>query len=236
MSEVVCDEWALQQVRERRFLIDRCDEWIYDEIAPYLGQRVLEVGCGLGNLMRHLADRELVAGIDPDLDSIESLRLVYSGSSNIQAYPLDICDPHVLNLKPSRFDTVVSLNVFEHIEDDVLALRHARKLLESGGRLVLIVPAHSWLYGTMDAAIGHYRRYDKALMSSKLAQAGFVPVAHKYLNVLGMLGWFVNGRVLRRRVPPSGQLRLFNLVVPFVRAVECRVPPPIGLSLLTVAK
>ena len=232
----MCDEWALQQVRERRFLINRVDEWIYDEIASYLGQRVLEVGCGLGNLMRHLTDRELVAGIDPDLDSIEHLRLFYRGSTNVQTYPLDICDPKVLGLKASRFDTVVSLNVFEHIQDDLLALRHVRELLESGGHLVLIVPAHSWLYGSMDRAIGHYRRYDKTLMSSKLAQTGFVPLVQKYLNAPGTLGWFVNGRVLRQRVPPSGQLRLFNLLVPFVQAVERRVPPPIGLSLLTVAQ
>jgi 2-polyprenyl-3-methyl-5-hydroxy-6-metoxy-1,4-benzoquinol methylase len=236
MNETVCDEWALQQVRERRFLINRCDQWIYDETMPYLGQRVLEVGCGLGNLMRHLADRELVVGIDPDLDSIEHLRLLYSGRSNVQTYPLDICDPQVLELKASRFDTIVSLNVFEHIQDDMLALRHVRELLGTGGRLVLIVPAHSWLYGSMDRAIGHCRRYDKQLMTNKLAQTGFVPIVQKYLNALGTLGWFVNGRILRRRVPPSGQLRLFNLVVPFVQAAERRVPPPFGLSLLSIAK
>jgi SAM-dependent methyltransferase len=236
MSDVMFDDWALQQVRERRFLINRFDEWIYDEISPYLGQRVLEIGCGLGNLMRLLLDRELVVGIDPDRDSINHLRLAYNDRTNLQAHPLDICDPKVLELKASHFDTVVSLNVFEHIEDDVGALRHIRELLEPGGHLVLIVPAHSWLYGTMDSSIGHYRRYDKALMNDKLAQAGFVPVVQKYLNVLGMLGWFVNGRILRQRVPPSDQLRLFNLIVPMLRAVERRYLPPVGLSLMSVAR
>ena len=119
MSETVCDVWALQEVRELRFLINRCDEWIYDEIVPYLGQRVLEIGCGLGNLICHLTDRELVVGIDPESDCIEHLHSVYSGTSNVQAFALDICDPHVLELKHLRFDTVVSLNVLEHIQDDV---------------------------------------------------------------------------------------------------------------------
>jgi SAM-dependent methyltransferase len=236
MGETVCDEWALQQVRERRFLIDRCDQWIYGEIASYLGQRVLEVGCGLGNLMHHLTDRELVVGIDPDVKSIEHLRSVYADHGNVQAYAMDICDSQVLELESLRFDTIVSLNVFEHIADDALALRHTRELLKGEGHLVLIVPAHSWLYGTMDAAIGHHRRYSRASMADKLTQAGFRPVFQKYMNAFGALGWLVNGRVLQQRVPPSGQLHLFNLIVPFLQAVEQRCSPPFGISLLTVAK
>jgi 2-polyprenyl-3-methyl-5-hydroxy-6-metoxy-1,4-benzoquinol methylase len=226
----------LQQVRERRFLIDSCDAWIYQEIAPYLGRRVLEVGCGLGNLLSHLLDRELVVGIDPDVASIEFLRQTYSGKTHVQVHPFDICDLRVMELSASRFDTVVSLNVFEHIEDDVLALRHVRDLLEPGGHLVLIVPAHSWLYGTMDRAIGHYRRYDKAPLHRKLAAAGLAPAVMKYMNALGVLGWLLNGKVLRRQVPPSGQLRLFNRIVPLVRAIERRLPPPFGLSLLAIAR
>ena len=235
-DEMAYDQEALQEVRERRFLINRCDEWIYDEIAPFIGQRVLEVGCGLGNLMLHLLDRELLVGIDSDVKSIEHLSTVYETEESVHVYPLDVCDPEVLRLEALGFDTVMSLNVLEHVENDVVALEHMRKLLVPGGRLVLIVPAHRWLYGTMDQAIGHLRRYDRALMNDTLAQAGFSPVVLKYLNAVGTLGWFVNGRVLRQSVPPSGQLRLFNVIVPFLRAVERRVPPSFGLSLLAVAK
>jgi SAM-dependent methyltransferase len=236
MTDIASKEWALQEVRERRFLIDRCDEWIYDEISPYIGLRVLEVGCGLGNLVCHLVDRDLVVGIDPDLESVERLRAAYRTRDNVQAHDLDICDPGVLKLQRLGFDTAVSLNVLEHIEDDLCALRHMRELLEPGGSLVLIVPAHPWLYGSMDSSIGHLRRYDKGAMRDKLSRVGFVPVVQKYMNALGVLGWYANGKVLRQRVPPSGQLRLFNLIVPFVRAAERILPPPVGLSLLTVAR
>jgi hypothetical protein len=128
------------------------------------------------------------------------------------------------------------LNVLEHIQDDRLALRHMREVLAPGGHLVLIVPAHGWLYGTMDSAIGHFRRYDKAMLDRTMRQCGFTPIVQRHMNVLGSLGWFVNGRLLRMRVPPSGQLRLINRVTPILQTLERWVPPLFGLSLIMVAK
>jgi SAM-dependent methyltransferase len=141
-----------------------------------------------------------------------------------------------LALREERFDTAFSLNVFEHIEDDELALRHTHQLLQPGGALILIVPAHQWLYGPMDSSIGHYRRYTKSTLQSKLQKVGFEVVMQKYVNMLGGLGWFVNGGLLRRRVPPRGQLRLLNGVVPCLRFLEHLMPAPFGVSLLSVAR
>jgi SAM-dependent methyltransferase len=230
------DAVALQEVRERRLLIDRCDGWLFDEIEPFLGQRILEVGCGLGNLTRHLLERELVVGIDLSADSVTRVSARFSARPNVRAVTYDITDPSVLGLARFGFDTAISLNVLEHIEDDLLALRHMQQLLCPGGRLIAIVPAHGWLYGSMDRSIGHYRRYTREDLAHKMRAAGFHIEVQKYLNALGTLGWFVNGRVLKQQVPPKGQLRLFNLVVPFARAVECLVPLPFGLSLLSVAR
>ena len=154
----------------------------------------------------------------------------------MRAFAYDITDPSVLRLTRFGFDTAISLNVLEHIEDDLLALRHIWQLLRPGGRLVVIVPAHGWLYGTMDYSIGHYRRYNRQDMDHKIRAAGFRIESQKYMNVLGMLGWFANGRILRQDIPPSDQLKLFNLVVPLVRTVEHIVPPPFGLSLLSIAR
>ena len=102
--------------------------------------------------------------------------------------------------------------------------------------MIVIVPAHGWLYGTMDSSIGHFRRYTKRTMTYKLELAGFVVEKQLYLNVLGALGWFVNGRLLRQTVPPSGQLEWFNRIVPLVSWVERRVRLPIGLSLVSIAR
>jgi SAM-dependent methyltransferase len=227
---------ALARVRRTRFLIDRVDAWIYDEISPYLGNRVLEVGCGLGNLLRHLSGRELVVGIDNDQDTASSLQMIYADVPNVQVHHADICEIEALSLGSLGFDTAVSLNVLEHIENDALALSHIKALLCQGGHLVVVVPAHAWLYGTMDRSLAHYRRYDKTAMAAKLDRLGFTLVKQMYMNPAGALGWFLNGRVLRRSLPPSGQLRMFNLLVPLLRAVERVAEPPLGLSLLTVAR
>ncbi|HOU11947.1 MAG TPA: class I SAM-dependent methyltransferase [Anaerolineae bacterium] len=229
------DEKALHEVRQTRFLINRVDDWIYEEITPFVGNRVLEVGCGLGNLFPRLHDRELIFGIDTSEESIRELKQRFIHAPNIQAQVYDICDPAVLDLKPNAFDTIISLNVLEHIADDTAALVNMRQLL-TAGHLVVIVPAHSWLYGTMDSSIGHFRRYDKEQMQVKLSQAGFEIVMQRYLNFAGALGWFVSGKILRKKTPPANQLRLFNLLVPFLRYIEANINSPVGVSLLSVAR
>jgi SAM-dependent methyltransferase len=229
-------EIALQQVRERRLLIDEVDLWLYEEVAPYLGQRIVEIGCGLGNFARHLIDREIYVGSDVSQESVACVAEAYSDYPNMHAYVADVTDPGIGDLAHFNFDTAVSLNVFEHIENDVLAMRNVRKLLQPGGTLILVVPAHDWAYGPMDRSIGHYRRYNKQKMASALSQAGLTCMTQKYINALGALGWFASGRILRREVPPSGQLRLFNRLVPLLKHLEQSVNMPFGVSLLTVAR
>ena len=229
-------EDALQAVREGRLLINRYDEWLFDEFKPYLGQRILEVGCGLGNLLGHFLERALVVGIETSSESVDHVRRQYANNQNVQAHKYSITDPEVLKLAGLGFDTAVSLNVFEHIRDDELALRHTLALLQPGGALILIVPSHQSLYGTMDSSIGHYRRYTKDSMQEKMEQVGFQVQHQKYINILGALGWWLNGRVLKKTVPPSGQLRFFNQLVPVLRTFESLFDSPFGISLLTVAK
>lgn len=227
---------CLEEVRRRRLLLDRLDAWLFEEIGPYVGDRVLEVGCGHGNLVRHLVDRELVIATDKDPKSVALVQEQFGHLSNVQAHAYDIVDSPPDFLRSCALDTVISLNVLEHVEQDVAALSHMTQLLRFGGRVVLIVPAHQWLYGSMDASIGHYRRYDKRAMAEKLQGAGLQVENQFYFNALGTLGWFVNGRLLRQRVPPAQQLRWFNWIVPVVRWMERQVHPPFGLSLLSVAR
>lgn len=230
------DEEALQQVRETRLLIDRCDAWLFETVEPLLGQRILEIGCGLGNLTKHLLDRELVVGVDVDQGSVDHVETEFGMRDNIKAFRYDASDPAILELKSFQFDTAVSLNVFEHIENDVAALQNVHDLLEPGGRLVLIVPAHMFLYGTMDSSIGHYRRYEIEELTRKLASVGLTVEQQDYINPIGALGWLVNGRLLRREVPPVGQLKLFNRIMPLVNATERVIKVPFGLSVLSVSR
>jgi 2-polyprenyl-3-methyl-5-hydroxy-6-metoxy-1,4-benzoquinol methylase len=230
------DENALQAVRERRLIIDQYDSWIVEEIKPFLGQRVLEIGCGLGNLLWHFTGCELVVGIENSSETVMEAKKILSDYENVSIHEYSITDPSVLMLQEKQFDTVVSLNVFEHIENDDIAMYHSAQLLQPHGYFILVVPAHDWLYGTMDSSIGHYRRYNKKLVKDKAMKAGFRIVHQRYINTLGAFGWFVNGRLFRRSVPPSGQLRAFNKIVPILKTLERVIPPWFGISLITVAQ
>ena len=228
-------ETALEEVRQRRLLIDRQDAWLYSRVAPYIGRRVLEVGCGLGNLLRHLLDRDLVIGIDISASSVETTGKEFGTYPHVKTFVQDIIDDSAVTFRDYDIDTVVSLNVLEHIKDDLKALSHMYQILIPSGTLVLIVPAHKWLYGTMDSSIGHFRRYDKKLLAEMLSTVGFSVQSQYYLNFFGALGWFLNGRILKHQVPPRGQLKLFNVIVPFLESVERLHSPPIGISLVSIS-
>lgn len=230
------DREALHNVRETRLLIDAYDAWLFSELESYLGDRIIEIGCGLGNLLTHLVDRDLAVGIDNSSRTIEEASQKFSAFPNVKLQEFSITDPAVMELRKFDFDSAVSLNVLEHIADDEVAMQHVYGLLRPSSNFVLIVPAHEWLLGTMDRSIGHYRRYSKDVASEKLGRVGFSVVKQKYINSVGAIGWFVNAKMLRRKVPPSGQLRLFNRLVPFIRRFESMVQLPFGISLLTVAR
>ncbi len=230
------DESALHKVREDRLLIDEVDQWLFEEIETFLGQRILEIGCGLGNFARHLSRRELYVGTDTSDESIHLVQNRFATTPNMSFEVSDVTDHEFLQFASINFDTVFSLNAFEHIEDHGAAFKNVRQVLQPGGRFILVVPAHSWLYGSIDKAIGHYRRYDKASMRKLFSAYGFECLSLKYLNALGALGWFLNGRVLREKTPPSNQLQLFNKLVPYLKAVERVAPVPFGISVLAVGR
>jgi hypothetical protein len=181
-------------------------------------------------------DKELAVAIENSADTVAEVQQKFSAYTNVSVYNHSITDNSVLSLQKFAFDSAVSLNVFEHIEDDELAMRHTAMLLQPENHFVLIVPAHQWLYGSMDSSQGHYRRYTKQLVKTKLEWSGFRVIHQKYFNMFGALGWFANGRILRCKVPPSGQMQLFNKIVPILKTIEQTLPPFFGISLITVAQ
>jgi SAM-dependent methyltransferase len=138
-------------------------------------------------------------------------------------------------VESERYDTVVSANVLEHVEDDEAALRQIFALLEPGGRVVLVVPMLRALYGSIDKAIHHFRRYERAELEEKLAKAGFEVETTAPMNALGIPGWWLNSVVLRRRTVPGIQARVNDLLTPWLRFEE-KLGLSVGMSLLAVAR
>ena len=170
------------QIQERLSSVDRYNKWIYQSIRPYLGNRILDVGCAIGNITRYFLDRELVMGLDVSDEFIERIAVYFSKYPNFKAVKHDISDEKVLQLKNEKIDTVVCLNVLEHIKDDNLALQNIYEILSDCGRLILLVPAIKLLYGTMDSADNHFRRYSKKEIRTLIANCGFSIQKHYFMN------------------------------------------------------
>ncbi len=196
------------------------NSWIIERIEPFVGQRVLEVGCGIGTMTQFFTDRELVVGIDIDPKQVAMIRRAFKGKKHMQFAVEDIEKIDVQEYAAKRFDTIICLNVLEHIQDDAKALRIFHKLLAPGGRLVLQIPAYPFLYSTLDKNIHHFRRYTKRNLLAKTEQAGFTTAHCSYMNVFGIPGWFVNGRLLRRKILPAEQLKGFDKLLPVLKRVD----------------
>jgi len=213
------------------------NRWLSERFHGAVGQRVLEVGAGFGNMTRHLIPRELIVASDLDPLALEHLRGVFreDASVRVASYRFPLSAAELDEVRKLRVDTVVCLNVLEHIEQDTATLADLFEVLAPGGRLILIVPALARLYGSLDEHLRHFRRYEKVELESKIRDAGFVLEECRFLNRPGILGWYVNGKLLRRRVLPRGQLAAFKLLMPLLKREEAN-PPSVGMSLLAIAR
>jgi len=212
-------------------------EWQARMAKEQLGRRVLEVGCGVGNFTQHLLDRELVLGIDIEDACVQRHLERFAGHANIRAQVMDVLDPGFLELARHQLDSVVMLNVLEHVSDDALALSHLHAVLPPGGKVVLIVPAFESAYGPIDANLGHYRRYSKVSLRSLIESQGFHPRALRYINSVGFVGWWVNAKILKKTEQSESQIKFFDSrIVPVLSRLEAAFEPPFGQSLFAVVE
>ena len=209
------------------------NKWVIDLMAPFLGQKLLEVGCGIGNLTYYLQDRGRLTCIDLSELYLAHMRIDFP---DVRFLREDASGEGLTELAGESFDTVVCVNVLEHIKDDGRALANFRHVLTPGGRLVLHVPAMSALYGSLDRNLDHYRRYDRKELLARLNEAGFEVERLYYCNLLATLGWYWNARVLRKREIATWPTILFDKFIPLIAAIERRCKPPFGMSLFAVAR
>lgn len=205
--------------------------WIVSQIAPALGGHALEFGCGVGSLTAEIARHvERLHAVDIDPRAIEVARERLAGCPNVR---VDLADATAFDGE-GGYDSVVMLDVLEHIADDSAMLSRIAGLLRPGGKVVLKVPAHAVLYGAMDRAVGHHRRYGRAGLREVLETAGFVPRRIWAFNAAAMPGWWWHGRVMGRAVAPKADVARFDRLVPALRRLEAVLPPPVGLSYFAI--
>jgi 2-polyprenyl-3-methyl-5-hydroxy-6-metoxy-1,4-benzoquinol methylase len=208
-------------------------DWILSLVEPHLGHRVLEVGAGHGTITGRMAEGREVVATDVTDRAVEVLRERFAGQPNVSIVH-GIADRTTVD---GAFDSVVVLNVLEHIEDHAAALADFREMLLPGGRVILYVPAFAALYSDFDAKIGHHRRYRRSELAAVVGEAGFEIDTLHYVNSVGAFAWWLLARKLKQVPTQGGLVRVYDRAfVPLLRRWEERRTPPFGQSLFCVAR
>jgi len=219
----------------------RYQRHIFGLVRPHLGSHVLEVGCGIGTMSRQILDTnqalQLVC-IEPNANCARRASEELNGQPRVAIRKVHLEECVRTDLQAERFDTIVCVNVLEHIADDVQALTLFREVVAgTNGKVLIFVPAVQRIYGPHDAALGHHRRYSRRSLTAAFTAAGLVTESIRYTNPIGLLGWMYNLYVSGNTEHTSGQVRLFDrLVAPWALPLERVVTPPIGLSLFAVGR
>jgi SAM-dependent methyltransferase len=215
--------------------------WTAEQFESVLGDNILDIGGGFGSHLDWIVRKgRCVFSIDLAETSVQFMRERFAAFPKFDAQPMEFgSSTDQSELIARRFDTITCMNVLEHIDDDLSALRHMHAILVAQhGTLCLQVPAHPWLYGSMDLLAGHYRRYSAGYLRSVLTSAGFAVKKLYHFNTFGVLPWYINAVVLRKALDDGTvglQLRLFDrYFVPVLRVVERRIHFPVGQSLIAV--
>ncbi len=205
----------------------RFNEWMADTIRPFLGPRVLEIGAGIGNLTRRLSwRRKMYVASEIDGEHLARLGTRFRSRPNFRVCYYDVSDPNSFSAFAGQFDSVICLNVLEHLEDDCLALANIASALVTGGRAIVLVPQDQSIYGTLDQVLGHHRRYSEAQLRQRMEQAGLRVKQVVHFNRITRPGWYVNGRLLRRQKLSRFQLWFFDRFVWLWRILEPWLPWP----------
>ncbi len=200
----------------------RFNRWLFSRLDKWLGDEVLEAGCGIGTLTKFILNKKRVVCVDIDPMYVDRLNKSYGHLANVSVHHCDLEDRHALcgAVGGSPPDSLFCSNVLEHVEDDVRVLENFHEILAPGGRAVILVPNNPAMYAGVDKALGHHRRYTKEDLRSKMEQAGFRVLSCEGFNRVGGFGWHVSGKILRKKTLSVGQMRLFELLMPVIRLLE----------------
>jgi glycosyltransferase involved in cell wall biosynthesis/phospholipid N-methyltransferase len=211
------------------------NRWMAEAVAPHVGARVLEIGAGIGNITTWLLPRDFYLASDINPNYLDYLKNLAIGKPYLHVDRIDLEDPACFAPWQGQFDTVVCLNVLEHVRDPLIALRNMSSALAPGGRVVLYVPQGQKLYSSLDEVLGHRCRYSKEDLARELRDNGFELESMRDFNHLAIPGWYINGKLLKRRHFSRSQLKIFNSLVPLIRRVDGLLPGK-GLGIIAVAR
>ncbi len=216
--------------------------WILHVFKPFLGTRVVEVGAGTGSFSELVLEHSITSLtlVEPStrMHQILNQRINPSAARlRINTYNTVFANVAAQIKIKQQPDSIIYVNVMEHIADDMAELRAVYETLERDGRLFIFVPALQWLFGGFDKQIGHFRRYSRSELENKCTLAGFKILKSVYFDFAGIVPWGIKYRLLRSNTLEVRSVKFYDrFVVPAAKAIESMIEPPIGKSLLLIAE
>ncbi|MEP7351633.1 MAG: methyltransferase, partial [Acidobacteriota bacterium] len=203
----------------------RFNRWMADTIRPFVGERVMEIGSGIGNLTRALVKgRPRYVATDINPEHMARLKTRFPQRPNLEVHRCDLTSPPDFAPFANSMDTIICLNVLEHIDDDRLGLKNIYSALSPEGRAIILVPEGQSVYGTIDEALGHFRRYSEAELQEKMEKTGFKVEQIVRFNRVSRPAWFVSGRIIKRKALDVNQMRLYDRMVWLWRKIDGFLP------------
>lgn len=217
------------------------NKWLFNAVNPYCNGKIIEIGSGIGNLSQYLLQNYAsvtLTDLRPEYCAV--LKTTFQQHPHLEAVKLlDIARPDFEEnntLLLNKFDTVIALNVIEHIQNDVLALQNCKKLLAKNGQLIILVPAYKKLFNGLDSSLGHFKRYKKSGLAAIFTNQKLQVTASRYFNVAGIFGWWFTGKILHKKLIPGYQLNIFNKLIPLFKFLDKIILNKAGLSVIVVGK
>lgn len=209
------------------------NNWIISQFMPFLKSPILEIGSGTGNISRFFIKKRDVYLSDIDAGLIKHLKQKFPHKKRT------IIKYNVEQDQPKRFynffNTVIGINVLEHIKNDKKTLRNIYSLLKPNGNLLLLVPAKMFAYTELDKKLGHYRRYEQHELREKIEKAGFIIEELYSFNFVGLISWMVRDKIERGNHLKTYQVALFDKIVPTLKIIENMIKPVVGVSFIVKA-
>ena len=209
-------------------------DWILSEFRDFLGNSVAEVGAGVGSFSELLLKTKIerLTAFEPSANMFPLLQAATGEDNRCEAIQGFLANRPAEGL----FDSVLYINVLEHIENDAAELRLARDSLHSGGHLIIFVPALPWLYSDVIRSVGHFRRYLKKPLLQLIQDTGLKVVRARYFDIAGILPWYISFVLLKNQMGGASVAIYDKLVVPIMRVAENILAPPVGKNLLIIAR
>lgn len=226
--------WDLENLKAARGLTD----WMFEQFEPDVSGRVFEVGAGIGTFSEILLSKpiEHLFLMEPYGPCVSVLESEFAGNERVTVVAESLPDSAALAAEKGNIDFILCQNVLEHVADDAGALEAMAAALRPGGTLGLLVPANPRLYGPLDSAYEHFRRYTKPVVRELLLKAGLVVDDLYSFNALGIPGWWVQNRRGTSAELSTGSLKAYEALLRAWKPVERRWRPPIGLSIIARAR